>query len=112
MKYKTIVLESKKRDSILTELRFNVASARVLGTELLRIDIPTGEDPDEMRRIYSASLRILKEMKQDGSIQLYATCASFGAETTEAKYLMNKYPEIFDENNIDRIMQGSIYIKV
>jgi hypothetical protein len=112
MVYSTIELKVKKSDGIAPEIMFSVASERVAGTELLRFDLPNDEDETIERRLMTQAQRTLKEMKGRGAIQLYATRDSFEALTTEAQYLINKYPELFEDADYESMSARAFYVKL
>ena len=98
MIYKEITLASIERTSIDTELMYEIATARADGVELLRIFISS--DPTDERRaphkISANLIRRLKILKESGLIQLYADKRDFSVMSTQAHFLINKYPQLFD----------------
>ena len=94
MEYKRVKLESAEAESFLTALKFEIATARCDGVRLLRIDIDEKRGADEIAKFYSAIKKELRLMKRRGKIQLFAFPDSFERQTTEAVFLLNKYPEI------------------
>lgn len=112
MIYSTVELKVKKSDGVAPEIMFSIASERVAGTELLRFDVPTDEDETVERRLMIQAQRTLKEMKSGGAIQLYATRDSFVSLTTEAQYLINKYPELFEDADYESMSARAFYVKL
>ena len=112
MKYKVIDLAVRKTDGVAPEIMYNVASERVDSVELICFNLPVTDDETVRRRINSAALRTFKEMKSRGAIQLYATRSSFLEQTTEAKYLINKFPELFEDADYEAMDTRSIYVKL
>ena len=110
MKYNTHIIESENASGIATEIMFETASARASEVELLHLLIHRSEGKN-VTKLRSAAIRVLKEMKSRGTVQLFATDESFEKSTTEAKYLTNKYPQIpFDtSDNPDSVC---IYVKI
>ncbi len=95
MKLSVVNLSGENREQLKTEIMFSVASERASGNEVIRFNVDT--DDEKLRgRIFTASTRILKNMKESGSIQFFATPKSFVMSEREASFLMNKYPEIFE----------------
>ena len=86
-------LRSKTRVRIENEVLFEVASARSLGIELLRLDISDAEG-ERFRGYVEKNLRSLK---RNGRIQLFILASALSGDSTEAEYLKNKYPSIVDE---------------
>ncbi len=83
---KTIELTGDKSAELDTEIRFNIATERAAGEELLRFDIKSESDT-ALRH----ALKILRRMKLEGAIQALASRDSFISEDTEASYINNKY---------------------
>ena len=98
MSYREIGIGADSSESAATEIMFNIAACRVDGVDLIRIDLPIVEEGkisrDGKKMLFSIT-RLLKDMKQKGSIQFFATEDSFARSTTEAVYLQNKYPALF-----------------
>lgn len=93
MIYKTYELTGEQLNPIRTEILFTVASARSLGVEILHYGFSHSDDERlQARRLRFAS-NVLRDMKKNGKIQLYATKESFENSTVEAEYLLNKYEE-------------------
>ncbi len=98
MSYREINLRAKTPESVATEVMYEIASHRADGVGLLRINIlyDAGEGIDaEKKRILSGIIKLLKNMKQKGSVQFFATEESFRTGSTEVVFLQNKYPEVF-----------------
>lgn len=112
MNYKVIEIESLNGDDAVVEMRFAVADARAGGAELVRIDVPFGEDEKVYKNIFSTLVRTLKLMKDERKIQFYATEKNFSSSSTEAAFLLNKYPSIFICGITDNENAGYIYIKI
>ncbi len=89
---KTITLTSEKGAELDTEIRFLVATERASGTELIRFDIRDGEGSALAVRL---AVKILRRMRSEGAIQVYATRESFLSGDTEASYILNKYYDSF-----------------
>lgn len=112
MIYKVVEIESLNGDDALVEMRFNIASARAAKAELMRLDIPYGDDEKEYKKIFNSLTRELKSMKEERLIQFFATKKSFSDHTTEAAFLLNKYPSVFLCGLTDNENAGYIYIKI
>ncbi len=96
MKYSTVVLRERNYTALITEIMFNIATERVDGAELIRLDIPKPKNSSDTKA-YPAALRIVKSIKKKGIIQLFANDESFADATTESEYLLNKYSELLAE---------------
>ena len=69
MKIKTHNVESENAQGIATEIMFEVASARASKTELLQLLIKD-KDGRLTAKLRSAAIRVLKEMKSRGAVQV------------------------------------------
>ncbi len=110
MEYNTVNLTGENRDQLKTEIMFSVASERASGTDVIRFNIKN-DDEKLSSRVFTASVRILKQMKEKRAVQFFATPKSFFAGEREASFLINKYPELFSdfEPKEDEIF---IYVKI
>ena len=93
MKYTRFQLVYMPTDRLMTELRFDIASARALGSELVRLELAP-EDAKVRARLRTSVLVRLRTLKKEGVIQFFASERDFAEESTEAVYLLNKYPEL------------------
>ena len=84
-------LTGQNRAELNTEMRFIFASARVDGEELVRLDLPLGENERETARITTCVIKVLRTLKKEGVIQFYVNREGFLANSTEAIFLLNKY---------------------
>ena len=89
----SFTIEYMSVDRLMTELRFDIASARALGYELVRLE-PVSEDAAVRARLRTSIAVRLRTLKKEGVIQFFATERDFREESTEAVYLLNKYPEL------------------
>lgn len=110
MKYIVINLQGKDQNEISTEIMFELAGAKIDGAELVRFNIENADD-DSGKKRSSAMLKVLKNMKSAGKIQFYATPESFAGEKTEAVFLINKYPELFERKEPDNNIMYA-YVKL
>ena len=108
MKYKTIQLIETDNRSLATELTFELAVARADGVELLKVSLPCGID-DTYKKIATLT-KLLRGMKDAKKIQFFATHENFRSSSTEAVFLINKYPEIFE--NMQENEDTFIYVKL
>lgn len=108
MIFKTVEIESDRTIDVDTEIKFSIATARVEQIELLRFDVR--KDSDLFSKIYNASIKVLRKMKNQGNIQFIATPKSFTDENAEAEFLINKYPDQI--SNVTKYGDGEAYIFV
>lgn len=97
MKYSDYEIKEKNKNEIKTELMFAVASARVDGTDVLKLTFTHtgGEELD--KKAINAATKLVKELKKNGTIDFYVTKDAFSRSTTESIYLINKFPELSNE---------------
>lgn len=110
MNYSRIKLRERNYTALLTEIMFTVASERAVGTELIRLEIPSPKDKNDTKA-YPAVTRILKSVKKKGIIQLYVPKEDLPEATTEAEYMMNKYESIISDDPCSEDGRY-IYIKI
>lgn len=90
----TFILKNTAAESIATEIRFNVASERARKAEIMKLSVSGELADDKRQKLTLNAQKVLRAMKKQGRIQLFATPGDFKESTTEAQYLMNKYPEV------------------
>ena len=115
MYYREITIKEYNSEEIETELMFLTAVARVDGIELIRLNILCSEEERNATSSKNPSVKIsklLKTMKQKGSIQFFASAHSFATSSTEAVFLMNKYPDVFSEEIGKTSGEEFYYIKL
>ena len=105
--YKIIDLKSENIDSMTTEIMFEVAGARADGNELIRLNINNDE-----AKLYDGAIKLLKNMKQKGLIQFFATEKSFSNGSTEASFLINKYQDSISLSDNEGREASYIYVKI
>ena len=91
--------EYMKPDKLLIELRFDIATARAAGARLVRLSL-SPSDLSSRGRLLTTVTRKLAVMKKEGAIQFFATQRSFSEKTTEATYLLNKYPALSEDPSL------------
>ena len=97
------------RSGLNTEMRFLFAGARVDGEELVRLELPHGDDEKENSRISGSVIKVLRTLKKDGVIQFYVNREGFAAASTEASFLLNKYGEFISDGVSE---PAYIYVKL
>lgn len=113
MYFRELTLKAVLPENISTEIMFEVAAARADRIELLRINILNEETTDDSyKKLLSTLKKLLKSMKADGRIQFFANEESFKAQSTEAVFLKNKYPDLFDLSKKHSGEKGFVYIKI
>ena len=113
MNYREFTLRAEMPEQISTEIFFEIASARADGIELLCINIfDEGINYVSPEKHYLAVIKMLKNLKGEGRIQLFATSDSFNKQKTEAYFLQNKYPEIFNTAENKSLDENKVYIRI
>ena len=112
MNYKELELQGRTASALATEIMYEIASARVAGVSLLRLNITKGEDDKLFKRLISTQKRTLRSMKERGSIQFFALPDNFAAFATEAKFLVNKFPDLFEPLPEEREDSTFAYVKI
>ena len=101
MDLKEIKLVTIDYDSFLTELKFEIATARSEGCRLLKIFIHETLAENELDKFYFSLYKSLRFMKQKGIIKLFASSDNFQKNSTEAVFILNKFPNIIDDINAE-----------
>ena len=109
MEFRRISLDATEREGFVNGLKFEIASARCEKIRLLRVDIKEIGEENELRRFYSYVTKTLREMKRKRTIQLFAFPESFEKRSTEAVFLLNKFPESID---LSRENENFLYIVI
>lgn len=105
-----VKLKSSAPADIKTEILYEIASARVSGIGLIKINFEDCAEAQE--KVIAAATRILKSAKSNALIQFFATRASFDLGNTEAQFLINKYPKLFVDVREQDSEEEYIYIKI
>jgi len=91
MIFKYYRLSGRSLKDLNTEIRYNVATARADGVELLRFELSRDDDERNMEKNLYCIARILSSMKRDGHIQFFVK--SLSDNSREAEYIKNKYAD-------------------
>lgn len=90
---KIIELSSTTREGLDTEIKFNIASAKVDGCEILVLSFP---DDNANPRLCIFINKILSSLKRAGIILFYLFDSELNEFSTQGSFLINKYPAICD----------------
>lgn len=112
MKICSYNLCGSNQSEISTEIKFLLASARFDGVELLRFVYETNETDREAKRLYNITLKVLRSLRARKSIQFFVLPESFAESTTEAEFLLNKYPEHFAAPPALKENESEFYVKI
>ncbi len=80
----TFYPESTGAEALRTEILYAVASAKTKGNELILLS-PKNALPKTV-------VSELKKIKKSGKIDLFVSFSDFEEESTESRYILNKYP--------------------
>lgn len=97
MRINRYLVSAEKNDKIQTEILYYLASVRAEKCEILVISFENETD-----KVLSYAMKILKSLKQKGSIDFFIRSSALES-STEGSYILNKYPEIVNalENSRD-----------
>ena len=112
MNYRMINLRAEMPEAAATEIMYEIAASRADGVDLIRFNIETTEDSSESKKMISSVIKLMKSMKQKGSIHFFATELDFKISSTEANFLTNKYPDLFGNIPMNEDNSFFIYIKI
>ena len=112
MKICSYNLCGSNQSEISTEIKFLLASARFDGVELMRFVYKTNETDREAKRLYNITLKVLRSLRARKSIQFFVLPESFAESTTEAEFLLNKYPEHFAAPPALKENESEFYVKI
>ena len=101
-----IELRSTTREGLDTEIKFNVASAKVDGCEIIALSYSDQNNYQKTRAILN---KILTSLKRNGIILFYLFASDLSEATTQGSFLINKYPDICD---ISIEGQNIVFIKL
>ena len=107
--FTSYALDGNCRSELNTELRFLFAGARFDGEELVRLELPLGDDEKENARLSGSVIKVLRTLKKENVIQFYVNKEGFSLNSTEASFLINKYG---NHLNDDYASSNYIYIKM
>ena len=95
MKINRYFVSAEKNDKIQTEILYYLASVRAERCEILVILFE-----NEIDKVLACAIKILKSLKQKGSIDFFIESSALES-STEGSYILNKYPDIVSalENN-------------
>ncbi len=110
MSYRELLLRSDTPEGAVTEIMYEIASARVDFIDLVKFEINT--ENIEINKYMQSIIKALKAMKQKGTFQFFATKESFEDSRTEAVFLQNKYPHLFDGEIFESPNRICVYIKL
>lgn len=93
MKYKEYSLTGNCFVDFDTEIKFEIANARIDEAELIKLSIKRSMRDSENSRLTVCATKVLRSLKRAGWIQFFVMPEGFAENTTEAQFLLNKYYE-------------------
>jgi len=112
MLYEQFELRGRTPAEVETEILFEVASRRVGGAELLRINIVRSDDDKLDARLMRFVTKVLKGMKARSLIQFFAFPENFETMGMESRFLINKYPGLVEAKPEILDYLSFVYIKL
>lgn len=112
MKICEYTLNGTNQNEISTEVKFLLASARFDGVELMRFVYEANDNDRERSRLYNVVVKVLRTLRARKNIQFFVLSEDFAEGTTEAEFLLNKYPEHFSMARTLEPNKGCFYIKI
>lgn len=107
MKYESYILEGSSPKELNIEIRFNLASAKVDGAELVSLSLSPKDDTNAVR-LMSGVTKVLGAMRKKNLIQFFVLSDSLSNETAESAYITNKYRDFVV--SIDH--QNTVFVKI
>lgn len=80
---------------IRTEMIYSLAEGRVGGCDIIVCRCPSA-------RVFSMVSNVLRELKKEKRIPTYQRAAALSDDSTESRYLLNKFPELDGETADDK----------
>ncbi len=93
MSYITYIIDNPEDKAADTYLSFNIATTRSMNLSLMKLIF---QDPD-FEKSESLFIACLKKFKKKNMIDFFVTANDISSATSEAAYLMNKFPELQSE---------------
>lgn len=103
-------LVENAKSQINTELNFIVASFRVNGVDVLKLEFASVEDEKLQCRIRNRALGVIKELKRRGAVEFFVKREDFNKSTTEAVFLLNKFPEL--TSLVDEAGNDAVFLRL
>lgn len=91
MLLKTYCLEGSCKRDFDTEIKFNIASAKYDGVNLLKFSIKRRIDDSENCRLMSCITKVLSSLKKQGRVNFFVKPEQMEQNTTEAEYITNLF---------------------
>ena len=104
-----IELKYTDTNSVDTEIKYSVVSARLENAELALLILPS-DTPAVQKRIFAQAKRILKDFKNEGRISFYATPDNFTKKDTVSQYTFAMFPEL--DGNLPPIETGFDFVLI
>ena len=101
--YSVFTLSGNNTVELDTEIKFNIAAARVDGVELVRLSIASIDDERECDRLRSCATKVLRALRREGAIQFFVENSSLSDGSTESMFLFNKYGDFISKTPHDSV---------
>ena len=93
MLLKTFTLEGSCKKEFDTEIKFDLASAKYDGADLIKLSFKKTDSSEEDNRLLSCISRVLNSLKKSGNISFFVKPEQMAGTTTEAQYIINKFED-------------------
>lgn len=93
------LLSGTTRIDLDTEVKFNIASARVDGAELVRFILERTGDDKADQKLMASLTKLLRTLVKSNGIQFFITGAEVASQRLEAEFLVNKYNDYMLADN-------------
>ena len=110
MEYRRFDIQGNDADTLYTEILYAVAVAKTEGKELIRLVIRPKEDADP-EKVSVAAQKHLRRLKREKKIDVCVRTADLLSESTEAAYLLNKYP-LLEKEDVAEEACADVFLKL
>lgn len=111
MEYRRFEIRGTDADTLYTEILYALAVARTGGETLVRLVIFPEEGADG-EKLSLAAARHLRRLKRERKIGVYVYAEALSSDSTEAAYLLNKYPTLDGKEGAEPLATADVYIKL
>lgn len=110
MKICEYALLGANQNEISTELKFHLASSRFDGAQLMKFVYSTNDTDREATKMRNIVIKVLRSLRAKKIIQFFVMPESFDEGSTEAAFLLNKFPDYFSKQVSQNSEEGCFYI--
>lgn len=111
MEYRRFDIHGTDAATLYTEILYALAVAKTEGNFLVRLVI-FPEEGVSGEKLAIATERHIRRLKREKRIDVYVYVSALTSESTEAAYLLNKYPALEGEQGVTPSSAADIYVKL